>query len=168
MSIFDRRYKLVSPLTPQQICARFKGTVGWPMFSDRAVVGYYDRRGFQLRMKKRYHDPFQIILYGRMRWNGEQTEVGCAGGFKRLVILQFVCLLLGAMGLAYYAVFVAFSSIFEILTSHIMFERIAQVVLMLVVLSTGIGSVQFVKTFASDDERQLIEFLEETIDAELV
>ncbi len=103
-----------------------------------------------------------------MRWNGEQTEVGCAGGFRRLVILQFACLLLGAMGLAYYAIFVVFASLFEILTSHIMFERMAQVALALVVLSTGIGSVLLVKTFASDDERQLIEFLEETIEAELV
>jgi len=165
VSIFGRRYKLVSPLSPQEICARFKETVGWPVFSDRTIVGYYDHRGFQLRVNKWYNDPFQIILYGRMGWNVGQTEMSCTGGFRRLVVLLYVCIFLVIMGFAYTAVF---SSIVEILASHIVLERLAQVMLALVLLATGMGSVLVAKTFASDDERQLIEFLAETIDAELV
>lgn len=132
------------------------------MFSDRTVVGLYDRRGFQLRVNIWYMNSFQTILYGRVRVDNDATHVSCTARMRTFVIVFMaiwfgLTLLLGG-GAALYAVA-------SMRAGDMSTENFVAVFTLVLMLAFAVGLVHVGRSWSSDDERALLAFLEETIDA---
>ena len=166
VSIFGRRYRLVSPLTTREICARFKETVGWPVFSDREIVGYYDRDGFQLRTGGRFRNSFQTIMYGTFTDRGDHTEIACLAGPRRFVIAFMAIWLLGVITIGS---MVTLSSFGQLLQGEVGFvDGLTGVLLPVALLVFGVGLFWGGRVLARGEEETLLQFLDETIEAEVV
>jgi hypothetical protein len=166
VSIFGRRYRLVSPLTTREICARFKDTVGWPMFSDREIVGYYDRDGFQLRTGGRFRNSFQTIMYGTFTDRVDHTEVACLAGPRRFVIAFMAIWLLGVITIGSMVTLTSFG---QLLQGDVGFvDGITGVLLPVALLVFGVGLFWGGRVLARGEEEKLLQFLDETIEAEVV
>ena len=166
VSIFGRRYRLVSPLTTREICARFKETVGWPVFSDREIVGYYDRDGFQLRTRSRFRNSFQTIMYGTFTDKGDHTEIACLAGPRRIVIAFMLIWILGVITIGS---MVTLSSFGQLLQGDVGFlDGLTGVLLPVALLVFGVGLFWGGRVLARGEEETLLQFLDETIEAEVV
>jgi len=166
VSIFGRRYRLVSPLTTREICARFKETVGWPVFSDREIVGYYDRDGFQLRVNRWFGNSLQPIVYGTLMDKGDHTELACFIGPRRFVISFMAIWMLGVITIGS---MVTFSSFGQLLQGGVGFvDGITGVLLPVALLVFGVGLFWGGRVLARGEEERLLQFLDETIEAEVV
>ncbi len=166
VSIFGRRYRLVSPLKPQEICARFKETVGWPVFSDREIVGYYDRDGFQLRTRSRFRNSFQTIMYGTFSDKGDHTEIACLAGPRRFVIAFMAIWILGVASIGS---LIALSSTNGLLQGEEGFvSGLLGILIPVGLLVFGVGLFWGGRVLARGEEERLLQFLDETIEAEVV
>lgn len=131
------------------------------MFSDRSVVGLYDRRGFQLRMNISYRNSFQTVLYGSMRASGMTTRITCTARVGTFVAafmaIWFAAVLLMGGG-------VAVSVVAKIVAGAPLVQNLPGIAIFALMLLFGVGLVYSGRLWARDDEQKLIAFLEDTID----
>lgn len=162
LGFVGRRYELSSPHSTEKIYRRLAEKVGWPAFSDRSVVGLYDRRGFQLRLNIGYRNSFQTILYGSLRAEGSSTRIACTARMGTFVIafmaVWFSLLFLFGGGAALY-------TIARIGAGDTSTENLAGVFMLALMFAFGFGLVYLGRSWASDEEPKLLAFLEEAIDA---
>jgi hypothetical protein len=162
LGLIGRRYELSSPHSPEEICRRFAKRVGWPAFSDRSIVGLYDRRGFQLRVNNWYRNSFQTILYGTMRASGPTTHIKCTARMGTFV--------LAFLGVWFTGIFliggaIAHSAVLRMLAGDLSEQNLPGLGMFILMLAFGVGLVYVSRSWARDEEPTLLAFLEETIDA---
>jgi hypothetical protein len=162
LGFIGRRRELVSPHSTDEIYRRLVKSVGWPLFSDRKIVGFYHRGGFALRVNIWYGNSFQTILYGVMRSEGTQTRIEC-NARMRLFVTAFmavwflgVCLLGGS---------IAVVCLGRVLAGEPMEQNLPGILIPLFMLAFGVGLVYFGRGLARKEEAELVAFFEDTIDA---
>ena len=162
MSILGRQFKMVSPHSAKEISLLLKQSVGWPLFSGRPVVGYFDASGFQLRVNIWYGNSFQTILSGSMRWRDGQTEIGCRAGIRWTVVVLMAIWFAGVTG---FTVLFGETLIPRILNGDHSLENSIGLLIPPGMLVFGVSLVWFGRTLATTEERTLIDFLGDRIDA---
>lgn len=162
LGLIGRRYELSSPYSTEEIYRRLAKSVGWPIFSDRAVVGLYDRRGFQIRLNISYRNSFQTILYGTMHPHGAVTRITCSTRMGTFV-LAFLAVWLVLTVLIGGAV--AVTSLLRMLDGDLSGQNTLGLGTFLLILAFGIALLYVSRSWASDEEPRLLAFLEDTIDA---
>ena len=162
LGFIGRRYELASPHSTEEIYRRLAKSVGWPILSDREIVGLYDRRGFQLRVNIWYRNSFQTILYGSMRANGSATRLVCTARMGTFAIVfmgvwfGFLFLIGGAEAL---------NTLARMLDGDTQAQNMGGLAVFVLMLAFGIGLIYVCRRMARDEEPKLIAFLEDTIDA---
>lgn len=162
LGFIGSRHELSSPLSVEEIYRRLKKEVGWPIFSDRSIVGLYDRRGFQLRVNIWYRNSFQTILYGTMRAEGSATRITCTARMGTFV-LAFLAVWLAGVFLIGGAV--ALTAAARMLDGDMQAQNMGGVAIFVLMLAFGVGLIYACRYMARDEEPKLIAFLEDTIDA---
>lgn len=162
LGFIGRRHELSSPHSTEEIYRRLSKSVGWPVFSDRAIVGVYDRRGFQLRVNNWYRNSFQTILYGSMRANGSATRLVCTARMGTFVIAFMAVWFTGVflIGGA-----VALTALARMLDGDMHTQNLGGVAVFALMLAFGVGLIYVCRSLARNEEPKLLAFLEETIDA---
>jgi hypothetical protein len=162
MSILGRQFKMVSPHSAKEISRLLKQSVGWPLFSDRPVVGYFDSSGFQLRVNIWYGNSFQTVLSGSMRWRDGQTEIACRAGLRWMVI---VFMAVWFAGVTSFAILFGETLVARILSGDHSLENSIGLLIPPGMMLFGVLLVWFGRTLAGTEEQTLIDFLRDTIDA---
>jgi hypothetical protein len=162
LGFIGRRHELSSPHSTEEIYRRLADKVGWPVFSDRSIVGLYDRRGFQLRVNIGYRNSFQTILYGTVRAQGSATRVTCTARMATFVLV-FVSVWLAGLFLIGGAA--ALTAIDRMRDDGASVQNMGGAAVFVLMLAFMLGLVYLGRSWAGDEETKLLAFLGETIDA---
>lgn len=160
LGFIGRRYEFSSPHSTEEIYRRLSKSVGWP-FSDREIVGLYDRRGFRLRVNIRYRNSFQTILYGSMHTHGSETRLVCTARMGTSVLI-FLAVWFGLLFLIGGAE--ALTTLARMLDGDVQTQSSRGLAVSALMLAFGFGLIYVSRRVARDEEPKLIAFLEDTID----
>lgn len=154
---------LISPLQPDECAARIQaatdreGLLGWS--GSRPVVGRVSNRFIRLSKRIGYRNSFQTFLVGRLEAGEDGTVFRGQAGMHPLVIAFMLICLIGFVlfgGVAIVAV--AWGALAGVNLAGLMF--------FLLMALFVVGFIWFGRWLARDEERFLISFVAEVIDAQ--
>ena len=149
--------KLTSPLAHDEIVRRLGAAIDsdWALFGSKSVVGRVDKTSFRLRQRIRYRNSFQTFLFGTMTADGRSTRLDCRVGMHPMVAGFIALWLFAVSGLLVAA-----------LASVPADETVLLIAIPAGMFVFGIGLVLLGRWLARNEQRQLVAFLEQTIEAQ--
>jgi hypothetical protein len=156
------RIELLSPLSREVCAARLRDAVdsGWRIFGGKPAIGRVDESSFRIRKRlgATFHNSFQTYLTGRLESDGSGTRVQCRFGMHPFVR--------GFMAL-WFAMLLAFTAAGIMMGAHGSARGFPLVGIIgpAIMAVFGVGLVFFGRFFARNEQRFLLDFLAQTIEA---
>ena len=149
--------EMTSPLARAEVVRRLKDAVDsdWVMFGGKPIVGRVDERSFRLRLRLKYRNSFQTFLFGTIVEDGRSTRLRCRVGMHPIAA-AFMALWLTAVAGLLIAALASMGS--DPATALILGAPAAMV-------AFGVALVWLGRWLARDEQRRLVAFLEQTVDA---
>ena len=155
--------ELLSPLSREACAARLDDAVdtGWTGFGSKPAIGRVDQTSFRIRKRlpAAVHNSFQSYLTGRMEDSGSATRVRCQFGMHPFVRV-FMAI--------WFAMLFAFGAGWIVMASHSNGAggfTVVGAIIPIMMAVFGVGLVIFGRFFARNEQRFLLDFLAQTIDA---
>ena len=158
--ITAKTFTLISPLRRDEIVRQLHDNIDrpWNIFGKKSVIGSVDRASFRLCRRLNFRNSFTTHLSGKLIDERDSTRIRCKAGMHPIVI-AVLTVWFGALTLI--AAFTTLS-----LWSEQPSSPFALIPLLL--LFAGMALVWFGRWLSRNDTQTLVDFLEATIDAELV
>ena len=154
-----RRHELFAPIEIGAAYDKLRAAVGWPVFSDRSIVGLLDRYAFHLRVNIWYRNSFQTILHGAMWAEGSGTRISCRA---RMSIFS-ICFMTVWFGFLFFII-----ALIDTSGDASTKRSVEGAVIPSLMVMFGVGLIVFCRWIARDEEDQLLAFLSDVIGAEPV
>jgi hypothetical protein len=153
--------EMTSSLAPDEIARRLTAAVDsdWVLFGSKPVVGRVDKRTFRLRRRIKYRNSFQTFLFGTMVADGRATRLNCRVGTHPIVAVLMAAWLLAVGGLLIGALASASAGAGEIATLFLAVPA--------AMIAFGVGLVWLGRWLARNEQRDLVAFLKDTVEAKL-